>query len=205
MFAVHPRSNSLVNQVRAENLFGYGVFLSAILWVVTGAIPVLGLLVGDLVAVLAGGETPYVPPFWVAVFILPWWAVYLQTLLVAGLVVMSMPLPLRASRSVSRGTLLLVQSLVLGSSLYLTAAVTAAATAEGNSIMSFMGLDYLALFQFFLLLVTVVRMVMGWVHLLPRRWRVYVDDQGQVMSPKEVRQKFTRTQTRKPWYGRNRL
>jgi sugar phosphate permease len=65
---------SLQRRVAWEARFGDGLFLATILWIVFGALPTIGLLVGQLVTggFVKSGDVPASFP----AFMPPWWAAY---------------------------------------------------------------------------------------------------------------------------------
>ena len=186
---------SLQRQVEWEARFGDGLFVATILWIVFGALPMIGLLVGQLVTggFVKRGDVPASFP----AFMPPWWAAYPMTLLLVVLALGSLPLPLRGPRATTRGTLLAVLVLTFGTTLYIAAA--AAEAHQGR--VNFFGVDTLVFIQFFLIIITVARMLLGALRLLPRRWREYIDEDGTVVPPKEI----VRRAPRRPWdWNRNR-
>lgn len=188
---------SLQRQVEWEARFGDGLFVATILWIVFGALPMIGLLVGQLVTggFVKSGDVPASFP----AFMPPWWAAYPMTLLLVVLALGSLPLPLRGPRATTRGTLLAVLVLTFGTTLYIAAAAAAAEAHQGR--VNFFGVDTLVFIQFFLIIITVARMLLGALRLLPRRWREYIDEDGTVVPPKEI----VRRAPRRPWdWNRNR-
>lgn len=188
---------TLERRVAWEARFGDGLFLATILWVVFGALPTIGLLVGQLVtgSFVSKGAVPDSFP----AFMPPWWAAYPMTLLLVVLALGSLPLPLRGPRATTRSTLLTVLVLTFSTTLYIAAAAAAAEAHEGR--VNFFGVDNLVFVQFFLILVTVARMLLSRLRLLPRTWREYRDDDGTVVPPKEI----VRRAPRRPWdWNRNR-
>ncbi|RKS92777.1 hypothetical protein DEU37_0167 [Microbacterium sp. AG790] len=182
---------SLQRQVEWEARFGDGLFVATILWIVFGALPTIGLLVGQLVTggFVKSGDVPASFP----AFMPPWWAAYPMTLLLVVLALGSLPLPLRGPRATTRGTLLTVLVLTFGTTLYIAAAAAAAEAHQGR--VNFFGVDTLVFIQFFLIIITVARMLLGALRLLPRRWREYIDEDGTVVPPKEI----VRRSPRRPW------
>ena len=182
---------TLERRVAWEARFGDGLFLATILWVVFGALPTIGLLVGQLVTggFVKSGDVPASFP----AFMPPWWAAYPMTLLLVVLALGSLPLPLRGPRATTRGTLLAVLVLTFGTTLYIAAAAAAAEAHQGR--VNFFGVDTLVFIQFFLIIITVARMLLGALRLLPRRWREYIDEDGTVVPPKEI----VRRSPRRPW------
>ncbi|GAA4072130.1 hypothetical protein GCM10023065_27830 [Microbacterium laevaniformans] len=188
---------SLQRQVEWEARFGDGLFVATILWIVFGALPMIGLLVGQLVTggFVKSGDVPASFP----AFMPPWWAAYPMTLLLVVLALGSLPLPLRGPRATTRGTLLAVLVLTFGTTLYIAAAAAAAEAHQGR--VNFFGVDTLVFIQFVLIIITVARMLLGALRLLPRRWREYIDEDGTVVPPKEI----VRRAPRRPWdWNRNR-
>lgn len=189
---------TLERRVAWEARFGDGLFLATILWIVFGALPTIGLLVGQLVtgSFVSKGIVPDSFP----AFMPPWWAAYPMTLLLVVLALGSLPLPLRGPRATTRSTLLTVLVLTFSTTLYIAAAAAAAEAHEGR--VNFFGVDNLVFVQFFLILVTVARMLLSGLRLLPRTWREYRDDDGTVVPPKEI----VRRAPRRPWdWNRNRM
>lgn len=189
---------TLERRVAWEARFGDGLFLATILWIVFGALPTIGLLVGQLVtgSFVSKGTVPDSFP----AFMPPWWAAYPMTLLLVVLALGSLPLPLRGPRATTRSTLLTVLVLTFSTTLYIAAAAAAAEAHEGR--VNFFGVDNLVFIQFFLILVTVARMLLSGLRLLPRTWREYIDDDGTVVPPKEI----VRRTPRRPWdWNRNRV
>ena len=174
-----------------EARFGDGLFLATILWIIFGAFPTIGLLVGQLVtgSFVSNGAVPDSFP----AFMPPWWAAYPMTLLLVVLAVGSLPLPLRGPRATTRSTLLTVLVLTFSTTLYIAAAAAAAEAHQGR--VNFFGVDNLVFIQFFLILVTVARMLLSGMRLLPRTWREYIDEDGTVVPPKEI----VRRSPRRPW------
>lgn len=180
---------TLAKRLRLEALYGDGLFATSVLWILFGALPLLAILVASLIT----GDFPVEGeprPEGFPAFSPPWWGLYLLTAVLAVVVVISMPLPLRGSRSFSRGTLVILCVLILASTVFALGAV-------GVVEKSFRGLDVLLSVQAILLLAVVARMVLGWFRLVPRRWREYVDDEGRVIPPHEV----VRPERRRPWSG----
>ncbi|HEX5857516.1 MAG TPA: hypothetical protein VFY91_05345 [Microbacterium sp.] len=180
---------TLAKRLRLEALYWDGLFATAVVWILFGALPLLAILVAALIT----GDFPVEGeprPEGFPAFSPPWWGLYLLTALLAVVVVISMPLPLRGSRSFSRGTLVILCALTLSSTIF---AMGAVALIEN----SFRGLDVLVTVQGVLLLAVVARMVLGWFRLVPRKWREYVDDEGRVVPPGEV----VRPERRRPWSG----
>ncbi len=182
---------TLSRRVGMEARFGDGLFLATILWIVFGALPTIGLLIGQLVtgASMKDGNVPASFP----AFMPPWWAAYPMTLLLAVLALGSLPLPLRGPRATTLGTLLTVLVLTFSTTLYIAAAAAASEAHQGR--VNFFGVDTLVFIQFFLIVITVARMLLGAVRLVPRSWREYVDEDGTVVPPKEI----VRRAPRRPW------
>ncbi|WP_454140662.1 hypothetical protein [Microbacterium lacticum] len=182
---------TLERRVAWEARFGDGLFLATILWIIFGAFPTIGLLVGQLVtgSFVSNGAVPDSFP----AFMPPWWAAYPMTLLLVVLAVGSLPLPLRGPRATTRSTLLTVLVLTFSTTLYIAAAAAAAEAHQGR--VNFFGVDNLVFIQFFLILVTVARMLLSGMRLLPRTWREYIDEDGTVVPPKEI----VRRSPRRPW------
>lgn len=181
----------LTRQVAREARFGDGLFLATILWIVFGALPTIGLLVGQLVtgAFVTKGSVPAGFP----AFVPPWWAAYPMTLLLAVLAIGSLPLPLKGPRATTRGTFLTVLVFTFSTTVFLAAATAAAEAHQGRA--NYFGVDILALLQFALIVVTVARMLLGALRLVPRTWREYIDEDGTVVPPKEI----VRRTPRRPW------
>ena len=89
---------SLQRQVEWEARFGDGLFVATILWIVFGALPMIGLLVGQLVTggFVKSGDVPASFP----AFMPPWWAAYPMTLLLVVLGLAATFLPFVESVSV---------------------------------------------------------------------------------------------------------
>lgn len=188
---------SLPRRVAWEARFGDGLFLATILWIAFGALPTLGLLVGQLVtgSFVSKGNLPESFP----AFMPPWWAAYPMTLLLVVLTLGSLPLPLRGLRATTRSTLLTVLVLTFSTTLYIAAAAAAAEAHQGR--LNFFGVDNLVFIQFFLIIITVARMLLSGMRLVPRTWREYIDEDGTVVPPKEI----VRRAPRRPWdWNRNR-
>ncbi|KXC05938.1 hypothetical protein [Microbacterium hominis] len=188
----------LQRQVAWEARFGDGLFVATILWIVFGALPTIGLLIGQLVtgAVVENGSVPDGFP----AFMPPWWAAYPLTLLLVVLALGSLPLPLRGPRATTRSTLLTVLVLSVSTTLVIAAATAAAEAHQGR--VNFFGVDTLVFIQFFLILLTVARMLLSAMRLLPRPWREYIDEDGTVVAPKEI----VRRTPRRPWdWNRDRV
>ncbi|KIC57033.1 hypothetical protein [Microbacterium hominis] len=189
---------TLERRVAWEARFGDGLFLATILWIVFGALPTIGLMVGQLVtgSFVSKDNLPESFP----AFMPPWWAAYPMTLLLVMLVLGSLPLPLRGPRATTRSTLLTVLIFSFSTTLYIATAAAAAEAQQGR--VNFFGVDNLVFIQFFLILVTVARMLLSGLRLLPRTWREYIDDDGTVVPPKEI----VRRAPRRPWdWNRNRM
>ncbi len=182
---------TLERRVALEARFGDGLFLALLVWIAFGALPTVGLLIGELVtgAIPKDGHLPEGFP----AFMPPWWAVYPQTLLLLALALGSLPLPLRGPRATSRGTLTNVLVLSLATTIFLMAATGAAEAHEGR--VNFFGLDFLMVIQLALIIITVARMILSAMRLVPRPWREYIDDDGAVVPPKEI----VRRAPRRPW------
>lgn len=180
---------TLAKRLRLEALYWDGLFATSVLWILFGALPLLAILVASLIT----GDFPVEGeprPEGFPAFSPPWWGLYLLTAALAVVVVVSMPLPLRGSRSFSRGTLVILCALILSSTIF---AMGAVALVEN----SFRGLDVLITVQGVLLLAVVARMVLGWFRLVPQKWREYVDDEGRVIPPADV----IRPAHKRPWSG----
>lgn len=182
---------NLRRRVAWEARFGDGLFLATVVWIIFGALPTVGLLIGELVtgAIPQDGQVPEGFP----AFMPPWWAAYPQTLLLIALALGSLPLPLRGPRATSRGTLLIVLAMSFSTTLFIGAAAAAAEAHAGR--VNFFGVDILFMIQLGLAALTFVRMVLGALRLVPRSWREYVDEDGTVVSPKEI----VRRSPRRPW------
>lgn len=182
---------NLRRRVAWEARFGDGLFLATVVWIIFGALPTVGLLIGELVtgAIPQDGQVPEGFP----AFMPPWWAAYPQTLLLIALALGSLPLPLRGPRATSRGTLLIVLAMSFSTTLFIGAAAAAAEAHAGR--VNFFGVDILVMIQLGLAALTFVRMVLGALRLVPRSWREYVDEDGTVVSPKEI----VRRSPRRPW------
>lgn len=178
-------------RVEWEARFGDGLFLATILWIIFGALPTVGLLIGELVtgAIPKDGQVSEGFP----AFMPPWWAAYPQTLLLIALALGSLPLPLRGPRATTRSTLTTVLVMSFGTTLFLGAATAVAEAHAGR--FNFFGLDILIMIQLGLVALTFVRTVLGALRLVPRSWREYVDEDGTVVSPKEI----VRHSPRRPW------
>jgi hypothetical protein len=180
---------NLSQRLRREGLFWDGLFLASALWIVTGALPLLAIMI----AALFTGDIPVdgqpIPDGFPA-FTPPWWAAYPLTALLAVLAIGSIPLPLRGTRAFSRGTLaiLLVWTVVT---------TTVAFVGVGLRERHYGGLDYLLLIQIGVFLIVVGRMILGWLRVVPQRWREYVDDDGTVIPPRDV----IRHDPPRPWSG----
>lgn len=182
---------NLARRVAWEARFGDGLFLATVLWIVFGALPTIGLLIGQLVtgAFVRTGDVPAGFP----AFMPPWWAAYPMTLLLVVLALGSLPLPLRGPRATTRSTLLTVLIFTFSTTLFTAAAAAAAEAHQGR--VNFFGVDTLVFIQFFLIIITVARMLLSAMRLLPRTWREYIDDDGTVVPPKEI----ARRAPRRPW------
>ncbi len=188
---------NLPRRVAWEARFGDGLFLATILWIIFGALPTIGLLVGQLVTG-SFANTGNVPDSFPA-FMPPWWAAYPMTLLLVALTLGSLPLPLRGLRATTRSTLLTVLVLTFSTTLYIAAAAAAAEAHQGR--LNFFGVDNLVFIQFFLIIITVARILLSGMRLVPRTWREYIDEDGTVVPPKEI----VRRAPRRPWdWNRNR-
>ncbi|EXJ52180.1 hypothetical protein [Microbacterium sp. MRS-1] len=188
---------NLPRRVAWEARFGDGLFLATILWIIFGALPTIGLLVGQPVTG-SFANTGNVPDSFPA-FMPPWWAAYPMTLLLVALTLGSLPLPLRGLRATTRSTLLTVLVLTFSTTLYIAAAAAAAEAHQGR--LNFFGVDNLVFIQFFLIIITVARMLLSGMRLVPRTWREYIDEDGTVVPPKEI----VRRAPRRPWdWNRNR-
>jgi len=176
--------------VRWEGWFGHGLFLSVLVWIVFGALPTLGLLIGGLFTGMP--KDGHLPDGFPA-FMPPWWAAYPQTLLLVILTIGSVPLPLRGPRATTRSTLVTVLVFSFSTTLFLAGAAAIPEARAGR--VNFFGLDVLVMIQLALWALTVLRMILSAVHLLPRRWRMYLDDDGDVVPPKQI----VRTTPRRPW------
>ncbi|MBF4562366.1 hypothetical protein ITJ43_09450 [Microbacterium sp. VKM Ac-2870] len=188
---------TLERRVALEARFGDGLFLALLVWIAFGALPTIGLLIGELVtgAIPKDGHLPEGFP----AFMPPWWAVYPQTLLLLVLAVGSLPLPLRGPRATSRGTLTTVLVLSFSTTIFIMGAAGAAEAHAGR--LNFLGLDVLMMIQLTLIIITVARMLLSAVRLVPRSWREYIDEDGTVVPPKEI----VRRAPRRPWdWARNR-
>lgn len=188
---------TLERRLRLEAWFGDGLFLATLIWIIFGALPMIGLLVGQLVtgAFMTDGQVPQSFP----AFMPPWWAAYPLTGLLIALALGSIPLPLRGLRATTRNTLLTVLILTFSTTLFIAAASAAAEAHQGR--LNFFGLDTLVFIQFFLIIITVARMLLSAMRLVPRSWREYIDDDGGIIPPKEI----VRRAPRRPWDGWNRL
>lgn len=189
---------SLRRRLRLETWFGDGLFLATVLWILFGALPILAILVASLVTGDHLVEGQPVPDGFPA-FMPPWWAAYPQTVLLIVLTIGSIPLPLRGRRAATRGTLELVLALSATSTFFIMAAAGLLEARAGR--LNFFGLDILAGIQALLFLLTVLRMLLGWLRLVPQAWRQYLDDDGTVIPPRE----FVRMAPPRPWDGRIRV
>lgn len=182
---------NLRRRVAWEARFGDGLFLATVVWIIFGALPTVGLLIGELVtgAIPQDGHLPEGFP----AFMPPWWAAYPQTLLLIALALGSLPLPLRGPRATTRGTLLTVLVMSFSTTLFIGAATAVVEARAGR--LNFFGVDILVMIQLGLAALTFVRMLLGALRLVPRSWREYVDEDGTVVSPKEI----VRRSPRRPW------
>lgn len=181
---------SLQRRLRLEAWFGDGLLLATVIWIVFGALPMIALLIGEL---FTGSPKDGQIPEGYPAFLPPWWAAYPQTLLLAALAIGSLALPLRGPRATRRGTLAILLALSVSTTMYLMVATGAAEAHAGR--LNFFGLDVLVLIQMGLFALTVVRMILGALHVLPQRWREYVSDDAVVIPPKEI----VRPAPRRPW------
>lgn len=180
---------TLAKRLRGEALYWDGLFLATVLWILFGALPILAILVIALVTgtIPIEGEPP--PPGFPA-FSPPWWGLYLLTAELAVLAIGSLALPLRGARSFSRGSLAILLFLTMGTTVFALGMV-------GVVEKSFRGLDILLSVQGILFALTLVRMLLGSLRLVPQKWREYVDDDGRVIPPNEL----VRPPNRRPWSG----
>lgn len=167
-------------------------FFLAVGWIVFGALPLLGILILSLVFGNYPTDADPSPEGYPA-FTGPWWAMYPLVGLQVYATIRAMPLPLRGSRWGTRYNLLM-QSVLVMLSCFLNGSTAYAR--EGT----FWGTEWLGLLSLACCAVVLVRMILGYVRLVPRSWREYLDDSGEVVAPRDVPRPRAR-----PWDGLNRL
>jgi hypothetical protein len=161
-------------------------------WIVFGALPLLGILILSLVFGNFPTDADPSPEGYPA-FTPPWWAMYPLVGVQIWATVLAFPLPLRGRRWGTRSGLALQSVAVV---LFTFMNGTVAWGREGT----FYGTDWLGILSLVCLLALVLRMVAGYLRLVPRSWREYVDADGRVVDPREVPRPAAR-----PWDGVSRL
>jgi hypothetical protein len=187
------RDVTLERRLRLEALFLDGVFVATLAWTLFGALPFLGILIAALIT----GQIPVEGqplPLGYPAFTPPWWAIYPQTALLAILAVGSLPLPLRRRGPGTRATLILTQVFTLATGFFAMAATLYREPQLAPVV-------YPLLIQLGLLALTVLRVLLGWLRLVPRHWREYVDESGASIPPKEI----VPPGRERPWSGRLKL
>lgn len=174
--------------VRREALVWDAFFFLSLGWIIFGALPFIGILVLGLVFGNYPIEGQPIPEGWPA-YTPPWWAMYPLVAFLVVVTVFSTPLPLRGFRSLR--FYLLVSATFIASVTLLSGAM---ALIRDHT---FWGLDWLVLIPVLCGVAIVVRMIAGWMRLVPRAWREYLDDDGTVIEPRDV----VRDTPPRPWHG----
>ena len=161
-------------------------------WIVFGALPLLAMMIVELISgSLPSAANPH--PAGYPAFTGPWWAMYPLVGLQLYATALAFPLPLRGTRWGTRSTLFM-QS--IGVTLFTFLNGSTAYAHDGT----FWGTEWLGLLSLACCAVLFVRMLLGYLRLVPRSWREYLDDTGQVVEPRDVPRARAR-----PWDGLNRL
>ena len=167
-------------------------FFLTVGWIVFGGLPLLGMLILELIT----GSYPTAAnphPAGFPAFTGPWWAMYPLVGLQIYATVLAFPLPMRGNRWGTRSTLL-TQSISVMLFTFLNG--TTAYVHDGT----FWGTDWLGVVSLAFCAVLLVRMILGYLRLVPRSWREYFDDARQVVAPRDVPRPRAR-----PWDGLNRM
>jgi len=178
---------------RREALVWDASFFLTLGWIVFGALPLLAILVLSLVFGNYPTDQNPVPEGYPA-FTPPWFAMYPLVALQVVATIVAFPLPMRGRRFGGRLTLLVQSAFV---AVFTLMNGTFALGREG----SFFGLDVLFAISMLCVLAVAARIALGWLRVVPRSWREYLDDEGRVVPPDAV----ARDTPRRPWDGVGRL